>query len=569
MSASLTLPSAAASSGSLRRRGAVALLLAFALIWFSNLEYRRLVHPDEGRYAEIPREMAASGDWVTPRLDGIKYFEKPALQYWLTAAAYEAFGVHHWTARLWPALSGFLGVLFIGYVGFRLGGATLGLYAAAVLGGCAWYVLNTHVLTLDAGLTFWMSCGLGALLIAQRADATPREERGWMLFGWAALALAVLSKGLIGIVLPGGALVAYSMLTRDWALWRRLRLMGGAALFLAITAPWFVLVSLANPEFSGFFFIHEHFQRFLTNEHHREGAWWYFIPIFLVGLLPWLTVFAWTARRMWTDAADDRNGFNWQRFTLVWAAFIFVFFSASGSKLPSYILPVFPALALTIGWQLAVARDETLVRLTLPLVAIMAVITLIVLFGYDRIASRFADARQPIGPLIAYGVWLKAGCVIALAGGTIGLTCLRAQRRTAAILAVATTALVAELIVLTGHDELADSRSTAPIVSRIVREHGPLRHDVPFYSVRMYDQTLPYYLERTVIPVEHYDELAMGIASEPDKSIAALPEWRKRWENADQAYAIMQPDEYEALQRDGVPMRELGRDPRRVIVSRR
>ena len=98
----------------------------FTAIWFSNLEYRRLVHPDEGRYAEIPREMVVSGDWVTPRLNGIKYFEKPALQYWLTAAAYEAFGIHPWTARLWPALSGFLGVLFVGYVGLRLGGPTLG-----------------------------------------------------------------------------------------------------------------------------------------------------------------------------------------------------------------------------------------------------------------------------------------------------------------------------------------------------------------------------------------------------------------------------------------------------------
>src|SRR5436190_17074966 len=130
-------PTASISSGSaaLTRRAGFALLLAFTLIWFANLDYRRLVHPDEGRYAEIPREMFVSGDWVTPRLDGIKYFEKPALQYWLTAVAYEAFGVHHWSARLWPALAGYLNVLFIGYVGYRLGGPTLGLYTAAVLGG--------------------------------------------------------------------------------------------------------------------------------------------------------------------------------------------------------------------------------------------------------------------------------------------------------------------------------------------------------------------------------------------------------------------------------------------------
>src|SRR2546430_16022245 len=102
-------PAPGSSASPLTRRGAFALLLVFTLIWFSNLDYRRLVHPDEGRYAEIPREMFVSGDWVTPRLDGIKYFEKPALQYWLTAAAYEAFGVHHWSARLWPAVGGAFG----------------------------------------------------------------------------------------------------------------------------------------------------------------------------------------------------------------------------------------------------------------------------------------------------------------------------------------------------------------------------------------------------------------------------------------------------------------------------
>lgn len=561
-------PSVAAPLPALTRRGVVVLLLAFTAIWFSNLDYRRLVHPDEGRYAEIPREMAASGDWITPRLNGIKYFEKPALQYWITAAAYSIFGVHHWTARAWPALSGFLGVLFVGYVGFRLGGPLLGLYSAAVLGGCAWYVLNAHILTLDAGVTFWMSVGLGSLFIAQRDDATPGEERGWMLAAWAALAPAVLSKGLIGGVLPGAALVIYTLLQRDWSLWRRLHLIGGLLLFLAIAAPWFVAVSLRNGEFFDFFFIHEHFARFLTNEARREGAWWYFIPIFLAGILPWLTVFLWTVCRMWTDAPAGRNGFSWQRFALVWSAFIFVFFSASGSKLPSYILPMFPALALTLGWQLTVLPQSTLARLTLPLVAIMGVIALIALLAYATLASRFADARQPLEPLLEYGAWLKTACVVAFAGGVLGLVYLRSGKRTAAVLSVSLTALLAAMLVLTGHDTLAESGSTGPIVSRIVADHGPLRADVPFYTVRMYDQTLPYYLGRTVTQVEHDDELAMGIASEPDKAIATEAEWLRRWSAAEQAYAIMRPDEYKQLQHAGVPMRELARDPRRVIVSR-
>src|SRR5215470_7541919 len=110
-----------------------ALAALLTAIWFVNLDTRRLIHPDEGRYAEIAREMVATGDWITPRLNDLKYFEKPPLQYWITATAYRAFGVHEWTARLWPALAGFLGVLSIGYVGFALGGAVLGALAGFVL----------------------------------------------------------------------------------------------------------------------------------------------------------------------------------------------------------------------------------------------------------------------------------------------------------------------------------------------------------------------------------------------------------------------------------------------------
>ena len=553
----------------LTQRGAWLLLAVFTLIWFANLDYRRLVHPDEGRYAEIPREMTVSGDWVTPRLDGIKYFEKPPLQYWLTATAYEAFGVRHWTARLWPALSGYLGVLFIGYVGLRLGGPLLGLYSAAALAGCLWYALNAHILTLDAGLTFWMSIALGSLFIAQGAVTSPRESRWWMWLAWAAMALSTLSKGLIGIVLPGAVLIVYTLFERDWALWRRLHLVSGAIIFCLLAVPWFAVVSARNPEFFDFFFIHEHFTRFLTTEHRRTGAWWYFVPILIGGILPWLSVFAWSAYHAWRDAPPAANRFNWQRFALLWAVVIFLFFSASGSKLPSYILPIFPALALVIGWQLLTLSSATLARLTLPLVVTGGLVTLVVLFAYTPIAVHFADARQPLQPLLNYAPWIKAACICGFLGGAVGWWWLRHGKRTAAVLAVSLTSLLGAQLALTGHDELAESHAAAPILGRVVAGHGPLRRDVPFYTIRMYDQTLPYYLGRTVVPVEFRDELTMGLTSEPDKAIATVADWRRRWEAADQAYAIMQPEEFDELQRDGVAMVELGRDPRRVIVARR
>ncbi len=559
---------AASSVAPLTRRSAWALLLLFALVWFANLDYRRLVHPDEGRYAEIPREMIVTGDWITPRLDGIQYFEKPALQYWLTAAAYRAFGVHAWTARLWPALAGFLGVVFIGYVGWRLGGPTLGLYSAAVLGGCLWYAGNAHILTLDAGLTLWMTLGLGAFFIAQRTD-DPDKRRAWMWATWIALALATLSKGLIGIVLPGMALVAYSVVTRDWALWRRLHLVSGLLLFLVIAAPWFIAVSLRNPGYFDFFFVHEHFTRFLTSEHRRTGAWWYFVPILVVGLLPWTVVFFATLARTWNLSSRELHGFSWQRFALVWSAVIFVFFSASGSKLPSYILPIFPALALTIGWQLATLSEATLARLTLPLVVAAGLVTIASFVGYPALVARIADARQPAELLLAYGPWIQWGLAVAFAGGVIGWWWLRRARRTAAVLAVALSSLIGAQVMLSGYDVLAETRSSEPILARISATHGPLRNDVPFYTVRMYDQTLPYYLGRTVVPVDFRDELAFGIDREPEKAIATLGEFQRRWQGSDQAYAMMQPDEYEKLKVHEVPMVELGRDARHVVVSRR
>src|SRR2546423_14326121 len=139
------------------RNRLLALLAAFSLLWFCNLGYRHLVKPDEGRYAEIPREMVASGDWLTPRLNGYKYFEKPPLQYWVTAAAFTAFGKNEWAARLWTGLTGFLGVLLVFWAGKRLFAPPAGLFGAAVAASCALYVAIGHILTLDMALTFFMS----------------------------------------------------------------------------------------------------------------------------------------------------------------------------------------------------------------------------------------------------------------------------------------------------------------------------------------------------------------------------------------------------------------------------
>ena len=152
------------------------LVIAVALIWFANLEYRKLIKPDEGRYAEIPREMVVSGDWVTPRLNDLKYFEKPPLQYWATATAYTLFGEHHWTSRLWTALTGFAGILLVWFAGMRLFGREAANYAAILLGSSTLYVLMAHINTLDMGVTFFLTLGITGLLLGQtQADAKKQQ----------------------------------------------------------------------------------------------------------------------------------------------------------------------------------------------------------------------------------------------------------------------------------------------------------------------------------------------------------------------------------------------------------
>lgn len=549
-----------------------ALFAVFAVLWFANLDTRRLLHPDEGRYAEIAREMAASGDWVTPRLNDLKYFEKPPIQYWATAATYRLFGVHEWTARLWPALAGFAAVLAIGYAGFAVGGRALGAFAAVALAGTVWHAGLAQVLSLDSGLSFFLALGFTGLVVAQREESGERARRAWMWVAWAGLAGATLSKGLIGVVLPGGALVVYSGLTRDFRLWRRLHLVSGLALYFALTVPWFVAVARVNDEFLGFFFVHEHFQRFLTTEHRRGGAWHYFVPYALVGVLPWLTVLAYGAVRAWREGRANALGFSWQRFALVWAAFVFVFFSASGSKLPSYILPMFPPLALVVGWLLIRLDPRTLIRLVLPLVVAGSLLLAALLAAYDAYAPRFATATLPVSVLAGFGGSLKLGVAVAAAGGIAALIAFRlaAHVDTARFWAVALIGLGSLgglQIGIAGFDAFSTMRSTSAIL-RSAQAVTPFAADAPVYQIEMYDQTVPFYLRRTTRLVAFRDELALGIDAEPAKQIPTTAAWSVEWQGLRQGYAVMPPDTHARLVGAGVPMRELARDPRRVVVSR-
>lgn len=543
-------------NSTLPRRAIALLLVALIGLWFGVLDFRKLIKPDEGRYAEIAREMAVSGDWVTPRLNGIKYFEKPPLQYWATAAAFRVAGEDDWTARLWPAITGFLGILFTALCGARLFGRGAGLLAAAIQASAFLYLGIGHINTLDMGLTFFLQVAVGAFLLAQRETASSRAERNWMLLAWAGAACAVMSKGLVSLVLPGATLVAYSFLTRDLSPWRRLHALPGLAVFFAIAAPWHIAASIANPEFARFYFIHEHFERFLTKAHGRYQPGWYFIPVLAVGALPWTGMMLQSLFAGWKAGAPSEA--LPRRFLVLWSVITFVFFSVSSSKLPSYILPILSAAALLIAAWLREATRRSFVAHLVP-VAVLAAVALLALANI----THFADAETPHDMIAAYGKWLTVSAAIWLVASLAALALALKNQRLAAVLTLASGAALAWTGVVQGHEMLGRSNSSYYLVEQFKHQVSP---DAPFYSVDMYEQTLPFYLKRTVTLVAIEDEMHFGLQQEPQRWIPTEEQFAEVWKKQRDAWAVMTPSKFSELQARGLPMHIAARDTRRVIV---
>ncbi|HEX2769095.1 MAG TPA: glycosyltransferase family 39 protein, partial [Geobacteraceae bacterium] len=362
------------------------LLLVFGVAFFQFLGRIPLVDPDEGRYAEIPREMLERGDFITPLLNYVKFFDKPPLHYWLSALSFTIFGQNEFAARFTGAAMGLLAVLLTYHVGRRLFGRREGLLAALILGTSTGFLVQARINVTDMTLTCTLSATLAFFILAAREGET-RKGLYYHLF-YLFAALAVLAKGLIGIVFPGAVIFLYLLFTRRWQILKEMRLMTGIPLFLLVCAPWFILVSLRNPEFPGFFFIQEHFKRFTTTVHHRNHGFWFYVPVLLGTMLPWSFFIPASLRGVWRERRSSEG--KSRLYLFIWAAFIFLFFSISDSQLVTYILPVFPPLALLMGLSYGRTADLISRLLKCEGYAIAGVLTIggIGIICYPHFATR-------------------------------------------------------------------------------------------------------------------------------------------------------------------------------------
>ncbi len=535
------------------------LLLSILVVFlaFDNLGYRKLANPDEGRYSEISREMAASGDWVTPRLNGLKYFEKPPLQYWATALSFKLLGESEFSARLYTALCCLLSILIIAFTGWRLFSAEVGALSALALIGSPYFMALGEIVTLDMGLTLFTTLAVCAFMLSQRAGASVMQNRNYLLLAWAGMAGAVLSKGLVGIVFPAVTIFFYCLTQRDWRRLLNFRWGWGLVLFFAITAPWFIAVSLQNSEFARFFFIHEHFERFLTTSHRRVGAWWYFIPILFLGVLPWAFLLLAAVQRAWRAEAR-LTSFRPLRFALIWSLFIFIFFSASSSKLPAYLLPVFPPLALVIGYFL----HDTPARKLAWFIAPGVVLGLIAAYA-AWIAPQ--DARDALtrGLYNEYSLWLIGASLTLVTAICLAFLLLRRKHRWFGVVAIAIGSLMVVELIEQAFEVLSPLKSGYVVAQKMLPH---ISAETRVYAVNIYDQSLPYYLKRPVKLVHYFDEFSLGIDSEPGLAIRDIGDFAADWLRQGSAVAIMHDSTYEDLRKQGLPMQIIHQDPRRMAV---
>ncbi|MHB8471734.1 MAG: phospholipid carrier-dependent glycosyltransferase [Gammaproteobacteria bacterium] len=485
-------------------RDLVLISVLFILVFGFELGSRAIWSPDEGRYSEIPREMLVSGDFVTPHLDGVKYFEKPPLFYWLQAGAIKTFGLNTWALRLMPTLFTLLACLAVYGAGRRFYGRRAGLWSAAILASSFLFYVLGRVIILDMAVTTLMSAALLAFLVGvQTPDGGRRRLYLWGFY--ILMALATLTKGLIGIILPGMVIFVWLALYNEWRLLKTLYIPSGLLLFLLVAAPWHILVSLRNPEFPYFYFVQQHFLRYFTQAEQRYQPDWFFIPILLLGLYPWSAFLPQAIRRA-LPTWSQRGAHKDTVFLLLWAGLIFTFFSLSQSKLVPYILPVFPPLAILIGHYLAtVERSAHGLRYGLIALGLLGIAGGTVLIALPLIFTT-GLAHTQLQQFPGEDVYLIAGAL--MGAGIAALLALRLPSvgQRVGVVTVATAAL----LMIFNHSMLRlDPKWSTQAIAQQLRPQ--LRDSDIVANYNTYFQDLPVYLERRIVIADWTNELTFGM----------------------------------------------------------
>jgi 4-amino-4-deoxy-L-arabinose transferase-like glycosyltransferase len=515
------------------------LVIFLGILYFAFLGVRPLFTPDEGRYAEISREMAESGNYITPYLNYIKYFEKPALFYWLGALAIKLGGANLWSIRSINAILGIFGCLLTYLTARKLYNRMTGLLAAIILGTNTLYFVMSNMVSLDLPVTVFLTGCLYSFLIG----TTLPPGRARRLSFWSAAlcaALAVLTKGLIGLVFPFLIISAWIALCGAWRELRYAYLPSSLLIFFIVATPWHWLVSQANPEFFYFYFIEQHFLRYINPSVGHYQPNWYFIPCLLIGLFPW-TVFLLQAviaalPRHFKEIKHNRIEMFW----LLWAGLIFLFFSFSKSKLIPYILPVFPPLAMLIARYLHQAWRDKWSKGSMAGFIGFAILAPIIAYSLYR----FTYTPELPNPIQARIIFTFAGLVLSI-GSFLSLG-LAFKKRFNAVAVLILTIWIFLLASMAGIPTI-ETRNILPLAQSIKPLLKPEDEVITF---NQYYQDLPFYLARRVTILNWQNEMSYGMAHQDthDWMINNKTFWQ-RWDSPRRLYVVLSVESYKNLKK--------------------
>ena len=332
--------------------------ISIALIWVLLLilaSIRPLALPDEGRYGDIGRWMFLSGDWMTPRLNGIPFLHKPPLIYWLQASLFNLAGVHVWIARLVTAFHALLMLIGV-YAGLRyVKGEFLARRGVLILGTSLGFLIGGQFINHDFAVATWITIAIGLFSIALRSEKT---NLLLARLGFLACAIGFLSKGLLGILLPLGVIVVWLILTNQSRKLISFPWVSGLLIFISISLPWMAKMQMQFPEFFDYFIVRQHFSRFIGAQFNGQQPWWFYLPVICIFVFPWISFLVWDLvdrfqNRFPVKNASQSRSDPFKVLPWIWLLVVLLFFSIPKSKLMGYILPVIPPVTIIIldSWE--------------------------------------------------------------------------------------------------------------------------------------------------------------------------------------------------------------------------
>lgn len=534
------------------RYKALVFLIALAL-FLAGVGAIGLYETDGARYPEVAREMIETGDYITPKIDYIKFFDKPIMHYWLVVSAIKVFGPNELGALFWTALLAALGALLIYDLGRLLVDRRTGLLAGLCLATTFAYYGVAHISSMDMTLTFFCTLFLYGFIRGYLADKDGNKA-GWYYLAYAAMAGALLTKGLIGLLIPAMVLGAWLVTTRQLALLKEIRLPQGLLILVLIAAPWFVAISLKHPDFPRYFFVQEHFLRYTTSMHRRSQPFFFYIVFMLIGGYPWLGFFfkdlgqCWLGRKR--DASPEQKTFY---LLFLWVLLIIAFFSISNSKLVTYITPVFPAMSLLAGQSLAAyaggKRREDF-RLGWGYMLAMTLV-----FALGTLLYAIWIKAVP-----AYITWPLAALFVFLVG--LGYARWRHGRREHEKAATSLVlAAVALFFILKGLLVAVTPLFSAKHLAAEIAQAAPAEYRMIQYRGFYYG--LAFYLKKRIVMVDHNDNMAYGL-TDRDKGVWFLTteQLLAQWSEETTILMVVGRKDYRELQEKGLRAQVLAETPR-------